>query len=141
MLEKCEGILKSPQIIDMPNAIVHSDLSKMVCKVLQHIWANRIVPRPQQKKAIIHSVTSGRKDFEKVRKGQEELKIFKSNWSRYLGRDMSIHKSQLVSKRYRDFGKQSIYLSIYLSTNILYVYYNIICVMYIINSIYIHIYT
>ena len=53
MLEKCEGIPEGVQIIDIPNSIVHSDLSKTVCKVLQHIGANRTVPRPQQKKAII----------------------------------------------------------------------------------------
>ena len=52
MLQKCKGIPKGVQIIGMPNAIVHSGLSKTVCKVLQHIGANQIVPRPQQKKAI-----------------------------------------------------------------------------------------
>ena len=79
MLEKCEGIPKGVQIIDMPNAIVHSDFSKTVSKVLQHIGTNRIVPRPQQKKLSYNSETSRRKDFEQVRKGQEGLKIFKSN--------------------------------------------------------------
>ena len=53
MLEKCEGIPKGVQIIGIPNAIVHSDLSKTVCKILQYIGANRIGLRPQQKKAII----------------------------------------------------------------------------------------
>ena len=31
---------ESAQIIDIPNSIVHSDLSKTVWKVLQHIRAN-----------------------------------------------------------------------------------------------------
>ena len=53
ILEKCEGIPKGVQIIGIPNAIVHSDLSKTVCKILQYIGANRIALRPQQKKAII----------------------------------------------------------------------------------------
>ena len=79
MLEKCEGIPKGVQIIDMPNAIVHSDFSKAVSKVLQHIGTNRIVPRPQQKKLSYNSETSRKKDFEQVRKGQEGLEIFKSN--------------------------------------------------------------
>ena len=79
MLRKCEGIPEGVQIIDIPNSIVHSDLSKTVCKVLQHTGANRIVPRPQQKKLSYNSETSTRKDFEQVRKRQEGLKIFKSN--------------------------------------------------------------
>ena len=79
MLEKCEGIPKGGQIIDMPNAIVHSDFSKTVRKVLQDIGTNRIVPRPQQKTLSYNSETSRKKDFEQVRKGQEGLKIFKSN--------------------------------------------------------------
>ena len=79
MLKKYEGIPKGVQIIDMPNVIVHSDFSKTVSKVLQHIGTNQIVPRLQQKKLSYNSETSRRKDFEQVRKGQEGLKIFKSN--------------------------------------------------------------
>ena len=71
MLEKCEGIPKGVQIIGMPDSIVHSDLSKTVCRVLQHIGANRIVPRHQQKKSH-HTIVKGDK-------GQERLKIFKLN--------------------------------------------------------------
>ena len=79
MLEKCEGIPKGVQIIHMPNAIVHSDFSKTVRKVLQRIGTNRIVPRSQQKKLSYNSETARKKDFEQVRKGQEGLKKFKSN--------------------------------------------------------------
>ena len=70
MLEKCEGVPKGVQIIGMPDSIVHSDLSITVCRVLQHIGANRIVPRPQQKSH--HTIVKGDK-------GQEGLKIFISN--------------------------------------------------------------
>ena len=66
MLEKYEEIPKGVQIVDMPNSIVHSGLSKTVCKVLQHIGANRIVPGPQQKKLSYNSETSTRKGFEQV---------------------------------------------------------------------------
>ena len=138
----------------MPNSIVHSDLSKTVCKVLQRIGANRIVPRPQQKKAMIQYWNFSEEWLGTGDKGQEGLKIFKSNWFRFSGRDMSIHKSQLVSLL-QGLGNDlfmylSIYLSIYLCvyiciyiyiyiyTYILYLYYNIICFMYIINSIYIN---
>ena len=50
----------------MPNSIVHSDLSKTVCKVLEHIGANRIVPQPQQKKLLYNIETSTRKDFKQM---------------------------------------------------------------------------
>ena len=66
MLEKYEEISKGVQIIDRPNSIVHSGLSKTVCKVLQHIGANRIVPRPEQKNLSYNSEASTRKDFEQV---------------------------------------------------------------------------
>ena len=46
------------QITDMHNSIVHSDLSKMVCKVLQHIEADiceeKIDTYPRLKKKAIH---------------------------------------------------------------------------------------
>ena len=126
----------------MPNSIVHSDLSKTVCKVLEHIGANRIVPQPQPKKAIIQYWNFYEERLRTGDKGQEGLKIFKSNWSRFSGRYMSIHKSQLVSLLQELRNDLSIYLSICLSIylSILYVYFNIICIMYIINSIYIYIY-
>ena len=97
MLEKCEEIPKGVQIIGMPKAIIHSGLSKTVRKILEHIGANRIMRRPQQKKLSYSSETSARKNFKQVRKGQEVWKIFKSNWFRFSGRDMPVHKSHLVS--------------------------------------------
>ena len=74
MLEKCEGIPKGVQIIDMPNSILHSDLSKTVCKVLQHTGANQGVPRPQQKKLPYNSEISRTKDFQQVIRVRKDLK-------------------------------------------------------------------
>ena len=147
MLEKCEGIPKDVHIKDMPNSIVHSDLSKTVCKVLQRIGANRIVPRPQQKKAMIQYWNFSEEWLGTGDKGQEGLKIFKSNWFRFSGRDMSIHKSQLVSLL-QGIGNDlfrylSIYLSIYLSMYLsicLYIYLFMYIYMYIYTYIYIYIY-
>ena len=74
MLEKCEGIPKGVQIIDMPNSVVHSDLSKTVCEVLQHTGANQVTPRPQQKKLPYNSEISRRKDFQQVIRVRKGLK-------------------------------------------------------------------
>ena len=74
MLDKCEGIPKGVQMIDMPNSFVHSDLSKTVCKVLQHTGANEVAPRPQQKMLPYNSKISRRKDFQQVIRGRKDLK-------------------------------------------------------------------
>ena len=120
----------------MPNSIVHSDLSKTVCKVLEHIGANRIVPQPQPKKAIMQYWNFYEERLRTGDKGQEGLKIFKSNWSRFSGRYMSIHKSQLVSLLQELRNDLSIYLSIYLY----YMYILILFVLCILSIVYIYIY-
>ena len=66
MLEKCDVIPKSLQIIDMPNSIAHSDFSKMVSKVLQHIDQIESCHDLNKKKLSYNSETSTRKDFEQV---------------------------------------------------------------------------
>ena len=128
----------------MPNSIVHSDLSKTVCKVLEHIGANRIVPQPQPKKAIIQYWNFYEERLWTGDKGQKGLKIFKSNWSRFSGRYMSIHKSQLVSLLQGRRNDLSIYLSISLSLYLyLYIYYMYILILFvlcILSIVYIYIY-
>ena len=124
----------------MPNSIVHSDLSKTVCKVLEHIGANRIVPQPQPKKAIIQYWNFYEERLRTGDKGQEGLKIFKSNWSRFSGRYMSIHKSQLVSLLQELRNDLSIYLSICLSIYLYYMYILILFVLCILSIVYVYIY-
>ena len=77
MLEKCTVIPKGVQVIDMPSSVVHSELSKTVCKVLQHTGANRIVPPPQEKNRSYNSEISRKKDFEQVIRDKKNLKYLK----------------------------------------------------------------
>ena len=67
MLEKCAVIPNGIQIIDMPNSIVHIDLSRTVCNVLQYM-------RYMQKKQSYNSEITRKRDFEQVARVKKDLK-------------------------------------------------------------------
>ena len=79
----------------MSNSIVHSILSKTVCKVLQHIgadiWEEKIESCHCNNKEIDHTIVKFLGDC--VGDGaQEVFKRFKSNRFRSSRRDTAIHR-------------------------------------------------
>ena len=103
MKDKCEGIPKGVQIIDMPNSIVHSDLSKTVYKVLQHTGANEVAPRPQQKMLPYNSKISRRKDFQQVIRVRKDLKYL-SRADLDFPEGICLFINHSLCLYYRDFG-------------------------------------
>ena len=77
-LEKYAVIPNDVHVIDMPNYILHTNLSKTVRKVLHYIGAKRTVPQPQQINGSYNNEISRRKDFEQVIRVTKDIKYFNS---------------------------------------------------------------
>ena len=78
MLEKYAVISNDVQIIDMPNYILHTNLSKTVRKVLHYIGAKRTVLPPQQINGSYNSEISRQKDFKQVIRVTKDIEYFNS---------------------------------------------------------------
>ena len=97
MLEKCAVIPNGVQIIDMPKSMVHIDLSRTVCKVLQYM-------RYMQKKQSYNSEISRKRDFEQVIRVKKDLKYL-SPTDLDFPEETWLFINQSLCPYYRDCGR------------------------------------